>query len=325
MEQLSDLLEYEFKLLKMPTIPPKRLILLKALRKLASPRELRKFLEYKFVSGNEYPYFDFADFFPRLSAMLTSVGRQRLDIDSPIFIAGLRRSGTTVFYRVMNANSSLFLFNERFPGDRMNGRGVSTHRNIYTVDDPHRLRSIVSRYLSPRLRSRSERWGVKLALELAHPDPGSVSMPGMQHILAAFPRAKVIGITRDPRDFVLSAITRGGHDVKWWIDEYEAVMDLYSKLLISHRDSFITVRYEDLLTDAEQTVHHCCEFAGIPFERDMLDPSKWSVKGPREYENKGIVRQIDKWRRVSGADLEIVQRVTESCFPQATQFGYAAE
>jgi len=304
-------------------IPSRREVLLKAFRKLASPRALQQFFDFKFIWGDEYPYYDFADLFPRLSGILTRIGRQRLDVNSPVFIAGLRRSGSTLFYRIMNANTHLFLFNERFPGDRMNGRGVPSTRNIYySVEDRNSFRRTAVRYLSPKLRGQYERWGSKLALELAHPDPGSVSVPGMERILAAFPKAKVIGLVRDPRDFVLSALKRGGHDAQWWIDEYVTMMDLFGRLQNTHGDSFVIIRYEDLVEETEQTVHRCCEFAGIPFERKMLDPSQWSKKGPKEYEAMGIVSRVGKWSQVNDADLKIVSRTTEAYFPRATQFGY---
>lgn len=307
----------------MPSIPSRREVFGKILRKLVSPRDLRKFLEFKTVSGDEYPYFDFADLFPRFASLLSRICTGKLDVDSPVFVAGLRRSGTTLFYRVMNANSSLFMFNERFPGDRMNGRGISSENNIYySVEDSCLFRQIVIKYLSPRLRQHYRRWGGKLALELAHPDPGSVSVFGLERILSAFPKAKVIGITRDPRDFVLSALKRGGHDPQWWIDEYKAMMDLFERMRNTHNNSFIIVKYEDLVDNSDQVIRHCCEFAGLPFEEEMLDPSQWSVKGPKEYESTQISAHHGKWRSASGDDKDVVQSVNAECFPGAVHFGY---
>lgn len=307
----------------MPEIPTRREVLVKVLRKLASPRDLRAFLKFKFVTGDEYPYFDFADSFQTAAALLGMLGKTRLDIDAPVFIAGLRRSGTTVFYRIMNANSQLLLFNERFPGDRLGGRGVASSRNIYSIDEPDKFYRTAVRYLSPQLRARYNRWGAKLALELAHPDPGSVSVSGMRRIMAAFPAARVIGITRDPRDFVLSALKRGGHDVQWWIDEYREMMDLYGELGEKKRGSFMTIRYEDLVQSSADTLKKCCQFADLPYDKHMLDPSQWSIKGPREYASSGIVANIEKWRK--GGDPTIVERVAKECFPAAQVFGYVPE
>lgn len=307
----------------MAPIPSRRELLGKILRKLASPRDLRKFIEFKTVSGDEYPYFDLVDQLPWVGSLLAKIGGGKLDIDAPVFVAGLRRSGTTLFYRVMNANSALFLFNERFPGDRMNGRGVPSENNIYySVEDPADFRRMVISYLSPRLKRRYPRWGAKLALELAHPDPGSVSISGLERILAAFPRAKIIGVTRDPRDFVLSALKRGGHDVQWWVDEYKAMMDVFGRLAEKDATTIEIVKYEDLVENPNQVVRRCCGFAGLPFEESMLDPAQWSVKGPKEYESSRISGRHGKWRAATGNDKEVVDFVNDACFPAAARFGY---
>lgn len=307
----------------MSQIPSRRDLLQKVVRKLRSPRSMLEFAKFKIVSGDEYIYFDFTDMFPSLASAVAKLRKGRLDIDAPIFVAGLRRSGTTLFYRLMNANTELFLFNERFPGDRMNGRGVSSEKNIYhMIDDPCIFHDIATKYLSPMVRGNYSRWGAKLALELAHPDPGSISIDGMHKILGAFPRAKVLGITRDPRDFVLSALKRGGHDAQWWIDEYVEMMLLYNELRLKSPGSFLVARYEDLADDPGSLVRRCCDFSGLEFEKDMLNPSRWSIKGPAEYESNQIAVQHGKWRAASGLEKNVVDRVTEACFPMASEFGY---
>lgn len=309
-------------------IPTRREILYKIIRKLISPRDLKRFMGFKAITGDEYLYFDLMDIFPWTHRVLNLLPGKRLDIDSPIFLAGLRRSGTTVFYRVMNANKHLFMFNERFPGDRLNGRSVASHMNLLyspQYSEPNVFNKCAKNYFSPRIRSRVDRWGAKLALELAHPDPGSISIDAMKRILAGFPGSKVIAITRDPRDFVLSALKRGGHDVDWWIDEYLSMMNLFSDLMKTHEELILHVKYEDLIDKPEITVKKCCEFVNIPFDSEMLDPSKWSVKGPREYESKAISAKLGKWHNAEGEELDYIRKTTDACFPMATKFGYKVD
>ncbi len=304
-------------------IPTRREVLAKILRKLASPRDLRRFLGFKFVSGDEYPYFDFADAAPRIAGAIGRLVPSRMDLGSPVFLAGLRRSGTTLFYRLMNANRHLFLFNERFPGDRMNGRGVASQHNLYnSVDDPRQFRHLTLGYLSPWIRVRFPRWGAKLALELAYTDPGSVSRPVLTRILSAFPGTRVVGITRDPRDFVISATRRGGHDAKWWIDEYLMMTDLFTELEVSCAVNFTHVRYEDLVSQPAAVLAYVCEFVGIPFESEMLDSSRWANKGPSEYARTGIVGATDKWRSATSEDRKLSLLAANACFPAAARFGY---
>lgn len=184
------------------------------------------------------------------------------------------------------------------------------------------FRRTVSRFISPVIRSQYSRWGVKLALELAHPDPGSISVSNIRKIMDAFPDGRVIGIVRDPRDFVLSALSRGGHNEQWWIDEYRIMMDIFSELNNERMDSFRFIQYESLVKDPAGEIASCCEFADLPFEQRMLDSAEWSVKGPKEYESSGIIVHTDKWRKASGDQKAIVGRVTEACFPHAQVFGY---
>lgn len=309
--------------MKRADIPTRKQVAVRVLRKLAAPRDLWRYLVFKFVTGDEYPYFDFADAFPHLARLVSGCPARRLSVDAPIFLAGLRRSGTTVLYRVMAAHSRVFLFNERFPGDRMNGRGVASQHNLlYAGHHPDRFRCLALSYLGPRLRMGYDRWGAKLALELAHPDPGSISAAALERILAAFPASRVIAITRDPRDFVMSALKRGGHDVQWWIDEYIAMMKLFDTLRAAYRDAVQIIRYEDLVLDPAATIRRCCEFAALPYESGMLDASHWSNKGPREYERTAIVPGVDKWRAAAGGELAVVRRVAAACFPPAARFGY---
>jgi hypothetical protein len=304
-------------------IPTRRELILKAARQLVSPGRLRRYLEFKFVYGNEYPYFDFADTFPVLARLVSGLAWPRPALDAPVFLAGLRRSGSTLFYRLLNAHSRLFLFNERFPGDRMNGRGIASKRNLlYSSGDPVEFRRVARRYLNPWLRARYTRWGAKLALELAHPHPGSVSAQAMEKILMAFPRARALLIVRDPRDFVLSALDRGGRDTEWWIEEYLAMTELYACLRRRYRSSVVIVRYEDLVTGPERMIRRCCEFLDLPYERAMLDPAHWSIKGPPEYQSGSIEAKLDKWRSADGGRSVVVRRVSERCFPAASRFGY---
>jgi hypothetical protein len=246
----------------------------------------------------------------------------RLQADRPIFIAGLRRSGTTLFYRIMNASDDLFLFNERVPAIGLNGFGEPTDRNIWSVDDPAEFRRTMLRYLSPVVRLRKGFWGVKLPLELAHPDPGSVSAEGLNRIMRAFPRSRVLGIVRDPRDFVLSATKRGGHDTNWWVREYQAMIALFDELLTKYPDRVLVTRYEDLVDQPARTIERCCDFTGLKYSGRMLDPNRWSTKGPREYPAHGVVKRSGRWRQASGAEMEAVELMSVACFPAATRFGY---
>ena len=298
----------------------------KIARKLTDPKDLRSYLSYRLGYGNEYIYSDFVDRVPALGRLVHAVVPARVDLEHPIFLAGLRRSGTTLFYRIMHAHPDLFLYNERFPGDRLNRHRVAESErhwnNVWTIDAPERFREAVFRYIGPRVRRGYLRWGVKLAMEVHDSNSGSPDEPAMRHLFRCMPGAFVIGIVRDPRDFVLSATKRAGHDVEWWIDDYNIMARLFLELREQYPERFALVRYEDLVTRTQEIVSGCCARAGLRFDESMLKPEAWSSQGPREYARGGVVAQTEKWRAAEGDDRALVERVDRECFPTAADLGY---
>jgi hypothetical protein len=252
-----------------------------------------------------------------------------VELDRPIFLAGLRRSGTTLFYRIMHAHPDLFLYNERVPGDRMNRHKAAPSarnwNNIWTVSSPDAFRSTLHRYIGPNVRLGYRRWGVKLAMEVADPNSGSPSAQDLRHLMHCLPGARVIAIVRDPRDFVLSATRRAGHDADWWIDDYNIMARLFCELRMHYPERFMVVRYEDLVTRSREVVENCCRFAGMPFCPHMLEPESWSSRGPRAYARDGIVAKVAKWRSAVGVERLTVEQVERSCFPAAAALGYSPE
>ncbi len=295
----------------------------RVLHHLIHPGTLPALFRYRLRDGNEYLYFDFADVFPSFAGVAARCSRQRLDLARPLFLATLRRSGSTLFYRIMHSQKNLFLFNERFPGDRLRGRGLPSDANIWSVAEEGEFRETVLRYIGPHIRRRYRRWGVKLSMDLAHPLPGSMTQEGLRMLFKVFSAARVVGLVRDPRDFVLSALSRAGKDARWWIDEYRAMMELFEEVSGSYPERFLWVRYQQMLNEPEATIRKCCAFAGLEFDERMLWPSSWSVKGPKAYASDRIVPQAEKWRKAEGADLQVVRAVEDACFPAAERFGYS--
>jgi hypothetical protein len=300
----------------------------KVARKLTDPQDLRSFLRYRLGYGNEYLYMDLVDRLPLVGRLVHGVCPTRVDLDRPILLAGLRRSGTTLFYRIMHAHPDLFLYNERFPGDRLNRHRVDESarhwNNIWTLEEPDEFRAAVRRYIGPNVRFGYRRWGVKLAMEVHDRNSGSPDAEAMRLLFRCMPGASVVGIVRDPRDFVLSATKRAGHDIDWWISDYNLMADLFCELRETYRDRFRLVRYEDLVTAPREIVARCCEFAELEFHPAMLQPESWSAKGPREYARGGIVAQTEKWRQAEGHERAMVAQVERACFPRAAALGYAA-
>ncbi len=92
-------------------------------------------------------------------------------------------------------------------------------------------------------------------------------------IIEIFPRSKILFLVRDGRDVTLSYLACDwGPDsffngAEYWrrqLEAYQNFCDLYPDAKI------ILVKYEDLTSDPEKTLHSICRFLDIPFEHDML-------------------------------------------------------
>jgi hypothetical protein len=91
-------------------------------------------------------------------------------------------------------------------------------------------------------------------------------------ILLSFPDSKFVYSVRDPRDMALSwskdPVLRGDivrASKTWYEDQKETL-----SLLLKYSDRIAFLRYEDLLTDPENTLRKVCKKIGVSFHEDML-------------------------------------------------------
>ncbi len=88
--------------------------------------------------------------------------------------------------------------------------------------------------------------------------------------LNGFEDAGVIHMVRNPLDTMTSLLNRGFHPV------YATGICLLNNLTAwktRNDERYHSVKYEDLITDAQKTVHELCHFIGIEYEDTMLTPS----------------------------------------------------
>jgi hypothetical protein len=128
-------------------------------------------------------------------------------------------------------------------------------------------------------------------------------MPTLQ---ALFPGARFIHIVRDPR-----AVVNSWRHVPWstgWIAGDAMVWRRY--MATARRsppagtDSLLTIHYEDLARDPEQTLQTVCRFIGVPYEAGVCDFHEETLRGvniSREPWKANVARPVDpsrmeKWR-----------------------------
>ena len=166
----------------------------------------------------------------------------------------------------------------------------------------------------------------------------------LTEILDRFPNAYAINIIRDPRDVLLSQKNKwrrhflGAKSIplkealRAWVNYHPYTISRLwlAAVRAAHQfdghSRFLSVRFEDLLQDSEQTIQSLCGFVGVPFEPTMRDvPHVGSSVRMDEPDRIGIdAGRAGAWRQGGLTDIElsICQRIAET---EMSRLGYDAE
>jgi hypothetical protein len=98
--------------------------------------------------------------------------------------------------------------------------------------------------------------------------------------LKVFPEAKVIHIVRDPRDVILSLMSRGAsisRGAERWLTAVSAIYNY------RNHPNVLEIKYEDLILESEKTMNRVCSHLNVEFDMDFFATSI--------YESKNIVKK----------------------------------
>jgi hypothetical protein len=223
--------------------------------------------------------------------------------DHPIFIAGPDRSGTTLLYALLASHPNISMvrrmnywrwFYGRY-GDLKNPQNferllnrLENYKRIKKLNpDWERIRQefwqgepTYTRLFSILMRTNAEkigkpRWGEKsLHTELF-----------TDLVFSQYPQAKVIHMSRDPRDRYASVRKRFGKDSPRIVS---ATARLLKSMQAAFRNKkkypqqYLLLRYEDLATKPEETLRKVCAYIGEEYTSEML-----SMGGEQEFRDSG--------------------------------------
>lgn len=214
--------------------------------------------------------------------------------DTPFFVLGAARSGTTMLRLMLNRHSRLAIpFESHFlqpilaelPTDRplepheaaRMADIVTNERNFRTwhldaaqvrgeliARTPARLADLVDAlYRLEIAGSGKPRWGDKTPYYYVC----------WQQIMGLFPTSRLIHIIRDGRDVSISLERVGWHGptasdrARYWLERVEMAQEAERKL---GPERNLIIRYEDLVLDTRATLEKVCDFLNETFEPEML-------------------------------------------------------
>ena len=236
-----------------------------------------------------------------------------LDDERPVFIVGMPRSGSTLVEQILSSHPDVHGAGEVKHLSRVLGQlrdcfpSLPKYPAIVETIEPAQLDELANGYLQALAAGAGD------ARRISDKLLTNFFFLGLINLL--FPRAKVIHTLRDPVDTCLSTFTKLFKDdmphsydlaeLGRYYRKYRELMDHWEAVL---PDGFMTsVRYEDVVADAEKEARRLVEFLGLEWDNRCVEfhKSERPVKTASLAQvRKPIYRtSLQRWRKY-GAGLQ---------------------
>jgi tetratricopeptide (TPR) repeat protein len=194
-----------------------------------------------------------------------------VDSSNRVFIVGMLRSGSTLTEQIIDAHPMGRGLGEletlpRLVNELHDGESMSQSWSQCTTNQLHH---VATRYLSEASCTTNE--SVLIDKQL-----GNYQFIGIIHAL--FPKAKIIHCTRNPMSMGLSCFAQklppmtnpwasSLRDIGHFYNDYARLMRHWQELLGDH---MLEVRYEDLVSNQEETTRTILDFCGLEFHERCM-------------------------------------------------------
>jgi sulfotransferase family protein len=214
----------------------------------------------------------------------------------PLFVLGVRRSGTTLLRVMLDRHSELAVPDESYFVPQLADRHLRHVDPDEFVDDLRRIDTLAEWEVPlDKIRLRlSERMPIGAAIATVYAvyaeergkprwgDKTPMYMQNLRLLQRLFPDARFVHLIRDGRDAAMSflSVPPGVMTETWmqprsvagfacqWRTEVRAAQRLGRRV---GAERYLEVRYEDLVEDVEPTLRRISAFAGLPYESAMTD------------------------------------------------------
>jgi Sulfotransferase family len=223
-------------------------------------------------------------------------------VTSPVFVLGVRRSGTTLLRLILDRSPGIAIPDESYFIPQLAHRHrVSVDRDAF-LEDLRRLPTLVRWDLSadevapllrPGMTIGDAVSAVFAAYAAKHGKPrwGDKTPAYMRHLSLLerlFPDALFVHLIRDGRDVALSLLGLDGGVLARTGANPETAAGVACQWATEIRDAralgrrvgpsrYLEVLYEDLVQEPGPTVEAICAFTGLLFEPAMLEPSQAEI------------------------------------------------
>ncbi|HBK06057.1 MAG TPA: pilus assembly protein [Acetobacteraceae bacterium] len=206
----------------------------------------------------------------------------RTDVAQPIFVLGFPRSGTTLMEQTLSAHPRIVAGDELPLINDLTGlmpRMLNSPlgypealAELWMGDQREGLDNLRDYYLQ-----KVAQMGILTPLAAWFTDKMPLNETHLGLIALLFPEAPLIHVIRHPLDIMVSALsnhfTHGmfcASALETAATHYVRVMNLVQKYRSEMALRYLPIRYEDMVTDQENTVRSVLDFVGEPFNPKCL-------------------------------------------------------
>ncbi|MGA9854172.1 MAG: sulfotransferase, partial [Gammaproteobacteria bacterium] len=241
------------------------------------------------------------------SAFMAAHNGAGSDGESPVFIIGMPRSGTTLVEQILASHSQVYGAGELHllrQCLRLELGPVASEdqlpQRLALLNDKHFQRA-GERYLAATRELAPGAWRITDKL------PGNMVLVGLIHLM--FPRAHIIHCTRDALDTCVSCFSQHfstGYPFSYDLGELGRFYRWYAELMNHWRavlppGRMLEVRYEDVVTDVAEQAQKLVAFCGLPWDASCLQ--FYASSRPVKTASLAQVRQpiygssVGRWKR----------------------------
>ncbi len=217
-----------------------------------------------------------------------SVEEFKQELPAPVFLMGFMRSGTTLSQEVIGTHGDIIVADE--PDLIVAMRNELNRISEYQGTTPEQLKALdlsaIKELRAFYWRRAQGRFGDDIGSKMFL-DKTTMNTIDIGLINCVFPDAKVVFVTRDPRDVCLSCFMQvmaptpaTVHLLDWrsTAEFYAAVMDWWMYIKQSLTLEWIEFRYEDAVLRFEATFRPVFDFLGLSWEENAIEFHKNASK-----------------------------------------------
>ena len=187
--------------------------------------------------------------------------------ENNIFILGMPRSGTTLVEKIISSHSNVSTISE--------SNFIPEKVNKYLNKDSEGLKNFLKSNFEDKYNAFIKSFNIKDKIII---DKTLTNFWHIGFIKIFFPNAKVIHVSRNPKDNCLSIFENLFDYPEGWNSDqkelaeyyliYKDLMDFWNKLF---ENSILNIKYEDIILDTETKIKEIIKFCNLEWESACLE------------------------------------------------------